>query len=241
MYDNRLVIPTSGNVINILKELFSTHRIPDIVISDNGPQFASETFSDFAKTYGFTHNTSSPRYPQANGESERAVRTAKEILKKNQDPYLALLSYHSTPLQNGLSPSQLLMGRQLKTQLPVHLVNLKPRDLTSELARVRSKEKMYRKAQGMAYNRRHRVRELPILEPGDEVWVKDQSREGEILSPTRNPRSYLVKTDKGVLRRNRTALVSITKESREGKPQIEPVSGVPPLQQPSPQPEGRVV
>ena len=59
-----------------------------------------------------------PRYPQANGEAVRAVRTIKGLLKKNADPYLALLMYRSSPLQNGLSPSELLMGRKLKTTLP---------------------------------------------------------------------------------------------------------------------------
>ncbi len=74
----RLQNHTSDHVINILKELFATHGIPDIVISDNGPQYASESFQKFARDYGFIHATSSPRYAQANGESERAVRTVKE-------------------------------------------------------------------------------------------------------------------------------------------------------------------
>jgi hypothetical protein len=38
----RLHSQTSDYVINILKELFATHGIPEIVISDNGPQYASE-------------------------------------------------------------------------------------------------------------------------------------------------------------------------------------------------------
>ena len=98
-------------MISALKEIFATHGIPDLVISDNGPQFACELFQQFATIYGFTHVTSSPRYPRANGEAERAVRTVKEILKKIEDPYLGLLSYRSTPLQNGLAPCELLMSR----------------------------------------------------------------------------------------------------------------------------------
>ena len=73
--------------------------------------------------------TSSPRYPRANREVERAVRTVKGLLKKNKDPYLALLTYRSTPLQTGLSPSELLMGRRLQTQLPVLAKTLTLRDL----------------------------------------------------------------------------------------------------------------
>ena len=101
---------TSEHTIAVLKEVFATHGLPDIVMSDNGPQFSSAHFSTFAETYGFTHTTSSPRYPQSNGESERAVRTFKQLLSKNDDAQLALLTYRTTPLQSGLSPSEMLMG-----------------------------------------------------------------------------------------------------------------------------------
>ena len=114
-------------MIQALKEIFAVHGIPDVIMSDNGPQFSSASFLQFAKTYGFIHTTSSPRYPQANGEAERAVRTIKGLLKKNTDPYLSLLMYRSSPLQNGLSPSELLMGRKLKTTLPILPSNLHPK------------------------------------------------------------------------------------------------------------------
>ena len=83
-----LASQTSETVINILKSIFSTHGIPDIVMSDNGPQFSADLFHQFAEEYGLVHVTSSPRYPQANGEVERAVRTVKMLLKKNSDPYM---------------------------------------------------------------------------------------------------------------------------------------------------------
>ena len=68
-------------VINKLRKLFSTHGIPETVVSDNGPQFASEEFSHFAKQWEFQHVTSSPLYPQSNGKVENAVRTCKRIMK----------------------------------------------------------------------------------------------------------------------------------------------------------------
>ena len=46
------------------------------VLHSRGPQYASKEFKAFATNYGFTHVTSSPLYPQSNGEAERAVRTA---------------------------------------------------------------------------------------------------------------------------------------------------------------------
>jgi transposase InsO family protein len=38
-------------------------------MSDNGPQFSAATFSKFVDEWGFTHLTSSPYYPQSNGEA----------------------------------------------------------------------------------------------------------------------------------------------------------------------------
>ena len=54
---------TSESAINHLKASFSHHGIPEIIISDNGPQFSAATFSKFAEEWGSTHLTSSPHYP----------------------------------------------------------------------------------------------------------------------------------------------------------------------------------
>ena len=63
---------TSQGIVYRLKEIFATHGIPDIVISDNGPQFSAASFRQFTILYGFVHVASSPRYPQSNGEAERS-------------------------------------------------------------------------------------------------------------------------------------------------------------------------
>ena len=44
------------------------------------------------------------------------MKTIKGLLKKSEDQYETLLAYRSTPLSNGYSPAELLMGRKLRTQ-----------------------------------------------------------------------------------------------------------------------------
>lgn len=197
---------TSGSIISCLKSIFATHGIPDVVISDNGPQFASAEFRKFAKGFCFVHATSSPRYPQANGEAERSVQTVKNLLKKAADPYIALLLYRATPLQNGLAPSQLLMGRRLNTKLPSIQQSLYPKLPNASL--LREKEYRNREKQRDYYNHRHGVRPSPELQPGDSVHIRDLDRPGVIASQHQNPRSYIVHTNNGNVRRNRTHLVS---------------------------------
>ena len=58
------------DVVTHLKSMFARHGIPEMFISDNGPQYASREFQDFAKEYEFQHTTSSPYFPQGNGEAK---------------------------------------------------------------------------------------------------------------------------------------------------------------------------
>ena len=54
---------TSHSVIETPKEVFATHGIPDVIMSENGPQNSAEVFRRFAEAYHFTPVTSSPKYP----------------------------------------------------------------------------------------------------------------------------------------------------------------------------------
>ena len=56
----------SKTVINHIKPQFARYGIPQIIAIDNGPEFNSHEFAEFAKQYGFKHITLLPRYPQSN-------------------------------------------------------------------------------------------------------------------------------------------------------------------------------
>ena len=90
----------STAVIKFMKGQFSRHGIPDVLISDNGPQFTSREFSEFATQWEFQHVTSSPYHPKSNGKAESAVKVVKNLFKKaqrdNKDPWLSL-DYGNNP------------------------------------------------------------------------------------------------------------------------------------------------
>jgi len=35
--------------------IFARYGIPDVIVSDNGPQYSSQEFGEFAETLNFTH------------------------------------------------------------------------------------------------------------------------------------------------------------------------------------------
>ena len=65
---------TAANVISVTKAHFARYGIPDIFLSDSGPQYTSQEFSNFAKTCDFTLITRSPYYVRAAGKAEAAVK-----------------------------------------------------------------------------------------------------------------------------------------------------------------------
>ena len=124
----QLQTTTSRFVITKLKEMFARWGICDKITTDNGPQFSSDEFRKFAEDYGFEHVTSSPGFPQSNGEAERAVQIAKNILRQD-DIFLGLMTYRATPVAaTGKSPAQIMTQREMKTRLPCLDRNLYPKN-----------------------------------------------------------------------------------------------------------------
>ena len=197
---------SSLETIRALKSIFARHGVPQVVRSDNGPQYSSAEFMKFAKDGGFESVTSGPIYPQSNGEVERSVQTIKNLLKKVVDPTKALLSYCSTPLANRYSPAELLFGLKLRSNLPVSESELKPN--WPELLKLREEEEVRKQKQKHLFDSYRGVRELPEILVGTTVWVTDLKVPATVSESADTPRSYTVNTAKGTIRRNREFLAS---------------------------------
>ena len=106
-----------------LRSLFATHSIPEQLVSDNGSGFRCEEFKQFTTQNGIKHIFTSPYHPSSNGLAQRAVQTFKSTVVKMDGPIDVRLSrlflqYRVTPqTTTKLSPSQLLMGRKIRTRL----------------------------------------------------------------------------------------------------------------------------
>ena len=197
---------TSGDVTKALKSMFARYGVPDIVISDNGPQFASEEFAKFSKQWNFEHITSSPRYPQSNGKAENAVKTVKRLFKKCRESrkleFLALLDWRNTPSEGmTTSPAQRFLGRRCRTRLPMTGSLLKPKYSTTQDADDINKQKA---KQRKYYD--HQGKVLKPLRGGDAVRMKlpGQSKwTPAVCSGLVGPRRYQVETERGTFERNR--------------------------------------
>eukprot|EP00731_Ephydatia_muelleri_P019872 Em0012g697a len=115
--------PSSQQAVKFLHSVFSTHGLPDILVSDNGSAFSSSEFEEFVKRNGFRHIRVAPYHPASNGAAERAVQTLKEYLSKTRGDLETRLSrflfqYRLTPhTSTGSSPAELLFGRRPKSHL----------------------------------------------------------------------------------------------------------------------------
>lgn len=186
-----------------MKAIFARHGVPNEVFTDNGPQFDIKKFTQFATAWDFIHTTPSPHYPQSNELVEKSVQMVKRLMSKARDSetdfYHSLLVYCTTPLECGVS-AQLLMGRRLRSNLPIHNELLKPKEGNS----VKGFKEQQKAKQKFYYDRG--TKNLPELQAGDQMRFKDKTniwiQKAKVLSKVQ-PRSYIIQTEEGAFpRRN---------------------------------------
>lgn len=76
---------TTARIVNKkFASMFARFGLPDVVVTDGGPPFNSHEFDGFLENHGIKVFKSPPyhHYHANNGQAERMVRIAKEVLKK---------------------------------------------------------------------------------------------------------------------------------------------------------------
>ena len=208
---------TTHHLITALRSTFCRTAIPDILWSDGGPQFTTKEFHEFTTLWGFTHQTSSPRYPQSNGKVEATVKSMKKILAASWDHRhlndsrlcRALLQYRNTPSRrDGLSPAQKLYGHPIQDTLPAHRRSFLPEWQRS--LQEADQQAAYTMHHAETFYNTH-ARPLTDIEIGSTVALQNQQTKrwdiyGKVVAIGPH-RRYHVRTQSGrVLVRNRRFL-----------------------------------
>ena len=122
-----------------------------------------------------------------------------------------LLAYRSTPLSNGYSPAELLMGRRLRNTVPMFQSQLTPD--WPDLERLNKHETCSKIKQQEYYNLRYRTQPLPPIASGAEGQVTTDKKPGVVLKETETLRQYIVQTPSAVIRRNRRHLIPLSPQT----------------------------
>ena len=193
------------------------------LFTDNGPCYISREFKKFCEQIKCSHVTSSPLYPQSNGQSEAAEKIVKSLLKKNNGDLLkSILVYNSTPTASGYSPAELFLGRRVNTNIPTDPRLLRPS--WPKWSKVHQSQKQCQMRQKRHYDRAHAAKTLSPLSIGEHVYIKEGKKRtpAQVVQINNNSRSFLVRTATGYVRRNRFALIRLPQQPYFNNGEVEP-------------------
>ena len=76
---------TGQHIANQCQLFFSEYGWSETLISDNGPCYTSEAFTDVMKAYSVNHITRSLHHPQSNGLAEKYAQIVKSLFYKAKE------------------------------------------------------------------------------------------------------------------------------------------------------------
>ena len=172
-----------------LVNYFASYGVPEELSSDGGPEFTAKETAALLRRWGVHHRVSSAYHPRSNGRAEVAVKSMKRLLTSHTtaDGDLAteavaagLLTYRNTPdAETGLSPAQIVFGRNLRDLLPVAP---QTQVFTSDAVHPAWRDAWTRQEEALRIRFAKQLdvltphtRQLPPLPPGSTVLLQNQA------------------------------------------------------------------
>ena len=213
---------TSEDIKKAMWQTFYQFGFPKTLTTDNGPQFCSDSFTISCKSDGIKQIWTSPYHSSGNGFIERAVCTAKNMIKKAEHPgdlQRMLMLYNSSPTYSSRSPAELLFSRKLRSNLPRLDDDNRLLSKNEIQEAVDTKKSLYEKRK-QHYDKS--AKDLPPLHLHQTVRIynlktsKWDTKGKIIYLDKENSRSYRVETQNGsLIWRNRVFLRPIFRSYRK--------------------------
>ena len=188
----KLTSMTGQHIASQFQLICSEYGWPETLVSDNGPCYTSEIFTNLLIEYNVNHITSSSHYPQSNGLTEMYVQIVKSLFHKakeeGKDLYKCLMVYCNTLLSSHLQSSmQILASRSARSNLPMSNAARKQKGLDCKHLRTQCKNE-----QAPSHDL-HLDQVVMYQDPNDKRWYP-----ATITRLCQEPRSYLITTKQGV-------------------------------------------
>lgn len=183
---------------NLVHEVFLKYGLPEIIVTDNGTNFISDTMKQVNKLFKIKKVFTTPYHPQSN-QIERFHRTLgtymKALVQKEQHlwcEYLdfATFAYNSSHnITTGFSPFELVFGRRVRLPTEITKQTISTYNYTNYAQELRSKLKYY-----------HNL-----------------AREHSLKAKEGNKRYYDKNRDINTLKLNKNDLVIVLNPTKKGK------------------------
>ena len=187
-------------VIPRLHKIFAEFGVPAQVRTDNGPPFNGKEFKSFAKSSGFEHRKITPKWPQANGEVERFMRTIKKTIEAaivehrpwEHELHDMLRNYRATPHSStGKPPATALFNRPMRIKVP------NAPSPSGDPASIKHRDQLAKAKMKTYADRRVYVKPSSIA-TGDKVLVRRNPSRSSSGTPY-NPKPFVVTNRKGTM------------------------------------------
>jgi hypothetical protein len=197
-------IDADGAAEILIRRIFSQVGLPEKLISDRGPQYASKVMRSVLKAFGIRSALSTAYHPQTNGASERANQSLEQYLRaycnRIQNNWstllpIAELAYNThTHAATKKTPFELLYGYNpiwpSELKIDEKIPTAEQRISTLEEARKEALAAMRIADGSMKQQHNTYGKEGPNFQPGDKVWLEGKNLRTQYPSAKLAPKRY---------------------------------------------------